>query len=582
MILTILRMILLCASVYGYTRYFSRRLAPELSIGLVFALIGSVIFLAGLLNVLPEAAALICAGGLVCLVRAVVKRELKPQISLGGIFFVLVCIALALLLKGEKLIYIDNFTHWETAVRHLLATDRFPNFQDSYIRFQSYPLGTASLIYYFARVSGIESEWFQMLVHWACAAAMLSGLFCLAKNLPARIACFAGALLLLCADNAFTQLLVDSTLGYVALGALAFCVYYREELRERALWVLPWLIYLIAVKNSGALFVIYVVVLVFLWGGWKRGLQVGVGAMSTLLLWNRHVSYAFEAGMLAQHAMSIEHFKRMLAMKKPGSVGKIVDKMVHQVFSLSNAYLPVLVLSVLLLALSLVWLRRDKAVRLLLIYGAVCYLIYQAGMLGMYVFTMQEKEAMRLASYDRYHGTIWIFAAGVALIAALLMSDRLTDRSRGRLWTGAVCGACVVAMAVSGMPNYSYYTRYKDEDTLSVLAIRERADALIAENALPEGERYYLLVDDDFTAAESAYLYNLVNCLMLADDVQVSTLNQIFNPAEIERCDYLVAFGTSPAIGDYVYDHYGSKDVVVRMAEDGEKPDFAAGFALGN
>ena len=563
MLLKIIRLALLCASMYGYIEYFGRRIAPELSIGFTFAAIGSAIFAAGLFNLLPEATLIVFLGGLCCLAWLLVKRQWKPGLSLGGAFFLIVCAVLAIRLRGEKLVYIDNFTHWETAALHLLRKDRFPNFQDSYIRFQSYPLGTASLIYYFCKVAGTRAEWFQMLAHWACAAAMLSGLFALAKNVPARAACFAGGLMLLCADNQFTQLLVDSTLGLVALGATAFCVYYRSDLKHKALWVTPWLIYLIAVKNSGALFAVYVLALVLLWGGWKRCLAVGAASLSTLLFWNRHVSYVFDSGMMAQHSMSLDHFKRMLAIKKPGAVESIVKKMLAEVLSPHNAYLPVLVLSVALLIAALVMLKKDRIVKALLIYGAVCYVIYQAGMLGMYVFTMQEKEAMRLASYDRYHGTIWIFSSGLALMAAMLFSERA--RPRGRAWMCAACALCVAAMALSGMPNYAFYTRYMDDDTRDTLAIRDATDALIADYGLPEGKSYYLLVDDDFTSAETAYLYNMVNCLMLAEDVQVRKLGQVAGEDEIRRCDYLIDFGRTPEIGAYMRDTFGAEDRVIEL-----------------
>ena len=236
MVLTIIRLALLCLSVYGAMRYFGRRIAPELAIGFTFAAIGSVIFFAGLLNLLDEATLAVFLGGLVCL-GLTLREGRRLTISAGGIFLLAACAFLAFRLWGGKLIYIDNFTHWEVAVRHLLAKHRFPNFQDSYIRFQSYPLGTASLIYYFTRVSGIEAEWFQALVQWACAAGMLSGLFCLAKSVPARAACFLGAALLFCADNDFNQLLVDTMLGVTALSAAAFCVYYRDDLRRKAAWL---------------------------------------------------------------------------------------------------------------------------------------------------------------------------------------------------------------------------------------------------------------------------------------------------------------------------------------------------------
>ena len=49
MVVTIIRLALLCASLYGFMRLVSRHIAPELSIGFTFACIGSAMLLAGVL-----------------------------------------------------------------------------------------------------------------------------------------------------------------------------------------------------------------------------------------------------------------------------------------------------------------------------------------------------------------------------------------------------------------------------------------------------------------------------------------------------------------------------------------------------
>ncbi len=565
MILKIMRLALLCASMYGYIEWFGRRIAPELSIGFTFVSIGSVMFMAGLFNLLPEAALAVFLGGLFCLAWLLVKGQWKPGISLGGAFFLFMCAVLAARLYGCRFIHLDNFTHWALAVRHMLTKNRFPNFADSYVRFQSYPLGAGALIYYFAKISGIRGEWFQMFVHWACAAAMFSALPRLAKNLPAKVLSFVGPLLLLCVDNNFDQILVDSTLAFVTVGAVSFCVCYRRELKQKGFWVIPWLTYLITVKNSGALFVLYVVFLVFLWGGWKKGTAALAAPLTFLLLWNRHVSYVFDSGMMAQHSMSIDNFRRMLMSKRHGSVQTIVRGMTGQVFSLNNPYLPILVISLAALVVALIWLKRERTVKFLLIYGAVCYLLYQVGMTGMYIFTMSEKEAVRLASYDRYHGTILIFATAVMVMAALLMANGLSGIRNGRRWSTACCGLCVLAIAVSGMPKYGQYLRTDDDEARLRARYRQTLETLWADYGVPDQASYYLLVNDDFSTVDTMFLYNMVNCLMLADDVQVRKLGQVMDAEEIRRCDYLVGFDDTPEIQAYMKDTFGSADRVIAL-----------------
>ncbi len=565
MIIKAIRLIVLCASMFGYMRYFSRKIAPELSIGFTFVSIGSVMFVAGLLNVLPETAILVCLGGLVCLAWTLVKEKRKLTLSLGGAFFLMMCAILVARLWGCHFIHLDNFTHWGLAVRHMLTKDRFPNFTDSYIRFQSYPLGAGALIYYFAKISGIHAEWFQMLAHWACAAAMFAGFLGLAKNTPAKVLGFIGPMLLLCVDNNFDQLLVDSALAFVGLGAASFCVYYGRELKQKGFYVIPWLTFLITVKNSGALFVLFVVFLVFLWGGWKKGLAALVAPFAFLLLWNRHVAYVYESGMMAQHSMSIDNFKRMLMNKRAGSVRTIITKMAQEVFSLANPYLAVFLLS--LAACVLVWvlLKKERTVRTLLIYGVVCYLLYQVGMTGMYIFTMSEKEAVRLASYPRYHGTILIFSTGVMVMAMLLLSERIRDIKNGRKWTTACCAACALAIVVSGMPKYSQYFRTNNEEAVTRAEYRQTLETLVSGYGVEPEAKYYVLIDQD--SKDMGFIYNMINCLMLADDVQVRKLDQIYSNEEIDACDYMLGFGKDKEIGAYIFDTYGTRDRVINLKE---------------
>ena len=578
MVVTIIRLALLCASLYGFMRLVSRHIAPELSIGFTFACIGSAMLLAGVLNALPQAALLICLGGLFCLGRELMRDRRLPMPSAGGWFFLGLCVMLAVRVWGCRLNHLDNFTHWGLVVKHMLATDRFPNFADGYIRYQSYPLGAGALIDYFVVISGIRAEWFQMLVHWACAAAMLSGLWCLAKDIPSKLMCAAGSLLILCADNNFDQLLVDSTLAFVALGAAAFCVYYGGELKQKGFYVIPWLTFLVTVKNSGALFALFVIFLVFLWGGWRKGLAALAAPAMCLLIWNRHVAYVFESGMTSQHSMSVDFFRRMLAGKRARSVRTIVTKLLREVLSPANPYLAVLAISVVVLALAAVWFRRARRTRLLLIYGASCYLIYQAGMAAMYVFTMSEKEALVLASYPRYHGTILIFCAGVLLMAVTRLTDDPAAMQGGRRWREACCAGCALAIAVSGIPDYTHYLKRYDADAATRLGYRDTLEGLIDAGGVPEGSRCYVLIDEGFP--HLTLVYSITSYLLLSGDVEVRTPAQIIDVNALRDSDYLLAFGESDGVMDFVEQHFQTRERVVELDEvqwadadaDAEKP----------
>ena len=82
--------------------------------------------------------------------------------------------------------------------------------------------------------------------------------------------------------------------------------------------------------------------------------------------------------------------------------------------------------------------------------------------------------------------------------------------------------------------------------------------------------KYYVLIDQD--SKDMGFLYNMINCLMLADDVQVRKLDQIFSNEEIDACDYMLGFGKDKEIGAYIYDTYGTRDRVIDLREAQRKP----------
>lgn len=65
-------------------------------------------------------------------------------------------------LHGHVLCRYDNFSHWGLVARTVLQNDRYPNFADTLIDFQQYPLGSTTFIYYFSKIVS-NAEYIQML-----------------------------------------------------------------------------------------------------------------------------------------------------------------------------------------------------------------------------------------------------------------------------------------------------------------------------------------------------------------------------------------------------------------------------------
>lgn len=86
MILKAVRVILLLFSTYGYAQYFlsKLKLRAELVMPIILSLFGSVIFLAGILNILRETAALIFIVGIILVIISVKHKYNPAELITGG------------------------------------------------------------------------------------------------------------------------------------------------------------------------------------------------------------------------------------------------------------------------------------------------------------------------------------------------------------------------------------------------------------------------------------------------------------------------------------------------------------------
>ena len=177
--LTLLRIAVLIFSFYGLFQFTLTKLSVNVDfvIPIVFASVGSVLFLSGILRILPAVAVLILLGGVYLGIRSIISREnFFGVVSAGTVFFAAISVFLAFIIYGAKVVAYDDFSHWAIVMRPLVNSNRFPNSSDYGISFASYPLGSASFIYYFSFVTGIKAEWMYMYSKTVLTAGMLTSL----------------------------------------------------------------------------------------------------------------------------------------------------------------------------------------------------------------------------------------------------------------------------------------------------------------------------------------------------------------------------------------------------------------------
>ena len=182
-IVFLVRLFMLLLSCYGYIQYMHKTVRLELCIGLLFSGIGSVLFLAGILNLLVETTWVIWLGGLVLAGQSIKMKECpKNVMSLGVFFFLGLACFLLFLLRGSAFTHYDNFSHWGLVSQLVSQQGRFPNYSDNLILFTSYPLGSASFIFYITETLGRSAEWVQMYAQAILISGMLVSLFTFARN----------------------------------------------------------------------------------------------------------------------------------------------------------------------------------------------------------------------------------------------------------------------------------------------------------------------------------------------------------------------------------------------------------------
>lgn len=498
---TLVKLALMLVSYFGWWEFFRGRcrvnvyFAPLLTLSVHF----TVMFLPGLLNFLPEAAWLLYFGGFLLLLDGLRREKLglvRHYVNWGYILFFLALAVMALAFRGKVVTWFDNFTHWATVVKNMIAAERFPTFAQEAVGFHTYPLGSATLIWYFSRITS-DQEDFWMLAQGFMLLCTLLPMFAFGKKnslLSAIFLALAGNFLL-CYNIPLTELLVDTLLPLAGTAMLLFL--HRECLREEQplnLWyALPVLFWVMNIKNAGTLFVL-AGMLILLLRMKKQGrnlkplLHMALVLLAGYLLWERHCDYVFY-NSVSQHEISLEYFLGKLGEKNLADVGTIALLLVKAM--VLRRELTVL-LGALAVAGMLTWLmvpRKGKQLGELTVFLMASFVVYGVSLLAMYVFSMSREAALELQSDDRYI-RIWEMMAYYLLAAYTL--DLMPMIRKERLVSIALTAAMVVLwLGYYGMP----MTIAHDQGNSS--AVRHSYEQLIWDYGIERGRSYLFCAEND-------------------------------------------------------------------------------------
>lgn len=499
----LLKMALFGISSWGYWEFLRKK--TDLNVYFLpivtIAVQCSVLFMGGLLHILQETAIGLHLIGLVLAIFCLVserKLNWKPYLNWGYVCFALCALLVAVFVRGKVFTHIDNFSHWSLVVKKILEVNRYPSFIDTKLGYPYYPLGSASYIYFFCRMTGTE-ESMQMLAQGIMMLSAVMPLHAFAKKDRAFSGLFVAAVTALIFGYAIrvTELLVDTLLPLVGMAAVLYglTAFWGENKPDqqgsRALWPLvPMLIWIAQIKNSGLLFAVLAVVVVLPRlprnrAGLQQLVLLVASPLVSVFLWRSHCAEVFPAGAQEKHTVSVMNYAQTFSQKDMGNAGSIAARIVQYMMT-RDAFWWIVIWLAVLGVMSLVLLRgRLKKYGYLLAGAAALHVIYMGGVVGMFLFSMPFEEAMELASIERYVRTLDVAEYYLMALYAVSLISSVEGKWLGKVTAAALCLLCFVTL--KNVP---------DSRPWMTLEHRRMLETKIWEYDLQPGREYFLCIPE--------------------------------------------------------------------------------------
>ncbi|MFD1176439.1 hypothetical protein ACFQ3W_09010 [Paenibacillus puldeungensis] len=447
-ILQFLMGVLLVFSCLGYMLLVRKTLSLpwEFTPVFVFSSIACIVFLGGLAGQLYAVSLAVMILGLFAYAAIVFLRlrqgaKLRFSFSIFQISFLAGSLIFLLVLFQNKLTHYDNFSHWAIVLKVMLSTDAFPTPASSLIDFKNYPLGVSSFLYYICRFAGHAESvmlFAQGLLIFSCFYAMFG---IVSEKKRFLLYAFLGfGLSMLSFFNItirITNLLVDFLLPIYALAILAAVYRFRNEIRRACIVVLPLAGLLTVMKSTGIIFAaIGLVFLIYTWlthpskPGWKNALAVG-GLICAALLpyfgWSWRMATVFQ-GIKNKFNVSSSGLQGMERGKTPEQMHDIISLFLKSSTDLTTRpAMGIVAFELMAIAASIfaaVVLKKKWNLWKALIALDLVLLLYYAGILGLYLYSMPLDEAIRLAGFERYASSIVVLFVGGLVMCAMVDLER--------------------------------------------------------------------------------------------------------------------------------------------------------------
>lgn len=536
---------------------------------LTIALQVTVLFFAGILNLLPEMSIVLYILGIVGILASFLKSKgfnfIKSYFNDGYILLLLTMIIMGISVRGKLFAHYDDFSHWAIVVRHMLEVNHYPNFESSLIMFQEYPLGSATYIYYFAKMIS-SSESVQMLAQIYMILAALLPLFSLVQKRSIKI----DIIFLMVINFVFVynitvgNLLVDTLLSVVGICAFLFArKHCWNNVEKKYFWFLScYLVQLIQIKNSGIFFVVMIII-----NGYKYFLEKGrrlnniltaLFPFVSLVIWQKHCKYVFSSAATSKHAMTVENYQSVFGDKSVEDIRTICKGMLKLSTTFKDVW--VLLIIAVLLGMFVFFFAKEclRDYKKLLIFSISLFVCYQLGMLGMYLFSMPGGEATSLAGSVRYLKTVLLAIFLLYMAFSVRMISLETFKQKDSLFStiAVIVSIFVLAYVSQGSIQFAPKTVNNSEERLWIENNKELY-------SIPMHESYCMLIP----SSDSGYAYYLLKYIFQSNDVSSKIVESIDDLSDISSKYILVYDKDNEIINTWINDTYPEQlgnDVIIQ------------------
>lgn len=557
-----LRVFLFIISMTGYMVFLVRKfhIKMEFSPAIFCAWTSNLLFFAGLLNVMQEISIIIFGGGIILLVYSLKEKKTFSNHSLLIYsLYVFVLFYFVILLRDAHFWFYDNFSHWGTVVKVMLRNDRMPNFSDTIMEFQSYPLGSSLFIYYVCKIVGNAEGCYL----WAQFVMIISFLFTLMSFVKEKkwwcaTVVFACSAFFLARNTDILYLCVDNLLPAAGVAAFAVIYFYRQEPRKMILFSFGILATCINIKNSGFFFfaVCVLFIIAYEWDYIKSHkieffTKIIAFPLLVLYLWERHIALVYTSAATSRHSMSLEYFSETASEKTIADITGIIRVMIQQFCSFKSNSFRTLCLAIVIFAaieiLSKFGSLTHYLKRVCAVFGII--ITYHFGLFIMYIVSMPTaEEALRLAGYDRYEMSEVLFIYGILTVFLLdVLSDVKVKTLHNKVMNLASYVLLFIVYFAPIIVAGDYSVLYTKQDYKNM--DRYILDHLISEYNLPEKKSYLIYSSD----RELGYLCRVGIYELFTTNIHpISSLDNVETSNLLEQYEYLIVLNNGLQIREYL------------------------------